>query len=80
MHTWRTQRRQTPILRTATSVGILFLLEIMVGVLILTVGRTIFLSVLYVAAAITLWAMLVVLVVLAGLASVPAKESVSSPQ
>ncbi len=72
---WSTQRKQTPILRTATIVGVLFLLEITAGVFILTGGRTTFLLVTYVAAATALWAMLVVLVVVAGLASVPSTDS-----
>jgi cytochrome c oxidase assembly protein subunit 15 len=71
---WRTQRRQTAILRTAILVGVLFLAEMMIETLMLLDGFTIVLLVAYVATAAALWAFLVVLVVLAGLAS-PHKPS-----
>jgi cytochrome c oxidase assembly protein subunit 15 len=66
---WRTQRRQAAILHAATVVGVLFLAETMVGALMLTRGFTVFLLVIYVATAAALWALLVVLAVLAGLSS-----------
>ena len=66
---WRTQRAQPAIVRAASLVGILFLAEATIGVLMLTGGFARFLLVAYVTAAAALWAMLVVLVVLAGLAS-----------
>ncbi len=64
---WRTQRRQPALLRMATLVGLLFLVEMAAGAAMLAGGSNVFLLVLYVAAAAALWALLVVLVVLAEL-------------
>lgn len=80
---WRTQRTNTPILRAATSAGILFLLEIIVGVMMLTSGFVTILLVIYVAAATALWASLIVLLVMTGLefsASVEAGSSFAKPR
>lgn len=74
VQSWRTQRTQAAILRAATVVGVLFLVETIVGTLMLMVGFTVSLLVMYVATAAALWAMLVVLVVLAGLASSASTE------
>lgn len=63
---WRTQRSQRAIQRTATAVGALFLLEVVIGLLMLASGFTIGLHVIYITAAAALWAVLVVLVVLVG--------------
>jgi cytochrome c oxidase assembly protein subunit 15 len=65
---WRTQRRQAAILRASAAVGVLFLTEMLVGALMLVRGSAVFLLVIYVAVTAALWAWLVVLVVLAGLA------------
>ncbi|MCP4539140.1 MAG: heme A synthase [Chloroflexi bacterium] len=66
---WRTQRNQAAILRAATVVGVLFLVETIVGAFMRMVGFAVPLLVMYVATATALWALLVVLVVLAGLTS-----------
>jgi heme A synthase len=66
---WRTQRRHKGILVVATVVGLFFLVEITLGALMLVVDVTIFMLVIYVATAAALWAMMVVLAVMAGLAS-----------
>jgi heme a synthase len=66
---WRTQRRQKGILVVATAIGLLLLVEITLSVLMLVVKVTIFVLVIYVATAAALWAMMVVLAVMAGLAS-----------
>jgi heme a synthase len=65
---WRTQRRNQGILVVATVVGLLFLVEMAFGVRMLAGNVTVFMLVVYVAAAAALWAMLVVLAVLAGFA------------
>jgi hypothetical protein len=64
---WRTQRGQTAIVRATSLVGVLFLVEAIIGVLMLTGGFAPVLLVAYVAAAAALWAMLITLAVLAGL-------------
>ncbi len=69
---WRTQRERVTVLRAATAVGVVFLVEMLVGALMLTWGFAISLLVIYVAAA-ALWALLVVLAVLSSLAY-PAKR------
>lgn len=74
---WRTQRRRTAIVSAATAIGILFLVEMVVGVLMMFGNATAFLLVTYVATAAALWAMLVALSVLAGLA--PAAEPELAP-
>ena len=66
---WRTQRRHKGLQFVATVVGFLFLVEITLGALMLVVDVTIFMLVIYVATAAALWAMMVVLAVMAGLAS-----------
>ena len=68
---WRRQRGQAAIVRAAALVGILFLAETTVGVLMLTRGFAPFLLVAYIAEASALWAMLIVLAVLSGLPSSP---------
>jgi cytochrome c oxidase assembly protein subunit 15 len=65
---WRTQRARTTIVSTATLVGMLFLAEIVVGVLLAVIGSAISLLVIHAALAAALWALLVMLVLLAGLA------------
>ncbi len=65
---WRTQRRHKGILIVATAVGLLFLVEMTLGALMLAVNVTFYMLVIYVAAAAALWAMHVVLAVMAGLA------------
>jgi heme A synthase len=65
---WRTQPERTPARRAATLVGVLFLAEIIIGLLGLMSDSSLLL-VLYVALAAALWAGLVILTVLAGLAS-----------
>jgi heme a synthase len=67
---WRTQHHNNWIRRTATMVGVFFLLEITVGVMMLAGGFAIFLLVMYVAFATALWTSLIVLGVLTGLESV----------
>jgi heme A synthase len=62
-------RRQGAIRRTALVVGGLFAIEIAVGALVLMVGPAVLLQVIRVAAAAALWALLVLLTVLAGLPS-----------
>jgi cytochrome c oxidase assembly protein subunit 15 len=64
---WRLRPRHGTIRRTAMAVGILFLVELLVGMLMLARGYSVPLLVIYVAAAAALWALLVVLAVLAGL-------------
>jgi heme a synthase len=64
---WRTQRGYAGIVRAASLVGISFLVEATIGILMLTNGFVPFLSVIYVAAATALWGMLIVLTVQAGL-------------
>ena len=66
---WRTQRGGAGIVRAASLVGISFLVEATIGILMLTNGFTPFLLVIYVAAAAALWAMLIVLTVQVGLTS-----------
>jgi heme A synthase len=64
---WRTQRAHRTVVFTATVVGALWFAETVLGASLTIGGRCILSLVLHVAAAATLWAMLVVLVVLAGL-------------
>ncbi|HLO31806.1 MAG TPA: COX15/CtaA family protein [Anaerolineales bacterium] len=64
---WRTQRWQSGIRQAASLVGVLLLLEAAIGIFMLTHGFAPLLLVAYVAVAAALWAMLVVLVVIAGL-------------
>jgi len=66
---WRTQRGHTGIARAASLVGISFLVEAAIGVLILANSFATFLLVIFVAAAALLWTMLIVLTVQAGLTS-----------
>ncbi len=66
---WRLQPKNGAVRRAATALGILFLAEILVGVLMSVQGYSILLLVIYVALAAALWAVLVVLSVLAGLLS-----------
>jgi heme A synthase len=66
---WRRHRGQTAIYRAATTLAIAFLVEITVGALMPARGFTMLYGVLYVAAAAAVWAVLVVLAVLA--ATVP---------
>lgn len=69
---WRTQRGQAAIVGAATVVGVLFIAELVVGVLLLARDFPIYLLVVYAATAAALWAMLVVLAVLSGLFSAQA--------
>ena len=64
---WRTQRGRHAVLRAATILGIVFLLESILGLFIVVMDSPIALWVINVATAAALWAMTVILVVLAGL-------------
>jgi heme A synthase len=64
---WRMQRRRVAVLRVATALGIVFLIYIIFGALIVAGDPPISLLVISVATTAALWALLVVLVVLAGL-------------
>ena len=66
---WRTQRQHKAIVSVTTAAGLLFLLEMTVGILMLAKSTTIFLSVIYMIAAGLLWVAMVVLATLAGLSS-----------
>jgi heme A synthase len=66
---WRTQWGQAGIARAAALVGISYLVEVTTGILMLTNGFTPLPLALFVAAAATLWTMLIVLTVQAGLTS-----------
>ena len=68
---WRTQPQTAAILPVATAMGVLSLTEIAVGALMVARGFSLFLLVMYVAAAAALWGLLVVLAVLAGLPTNP---------
>jgi cytochrome c oxidase assembly protein subunit 15 len=72
---WRLQPRRGAIRRAATMVGLLFLGEILTGTLISAFGHSILLLVIQVALAAALWAMLVILAVLAGLPSATTEEA-----
>jgi heme A synthase len=63
----RTQRGQAGIVGAATAVGVLLLVETVVGALMAMRGSGVWLLVVYAAVAAALWAVLVVLVVRAGL-------------
>jgi cytochrome c oxidase assembly protein subunit 15 len=63
---WRTQRRSQGIMVVANVVGLLFLLEMLLGALMLGGNITFFMLIIYVAAAAALWVMIVVLAVIAG--------------
>ncbi len=63
---WRRRQGRGLIRRVATAVGVLFLIETFVGMLVSARGFGDFFSVAYVATAAALWALLVVLVVLVG--------------
>ena len=65
---WRTQRRQGPIFSAALGVGGFFLVHTATGVLLVTQGFSLLLLVLYAATVTAVWALLVAVVVLAGLA------------
>jgi len=71
---WRTQRTQTAILPAATVMGVLFFAQALVGALKTTQGFPVFLLALHVATAAAVWAALVVLVVVTGLAGRTAQE------
>lgn len=66
---WRLQPKDQVSRRTATVVGVLFLVKLLVGALMSAFGYSVLLLVIHVALAAALWAMLVVLAVLAGLPS-----------
>jgi cytochrome c oxidase assembly protein subunit 15 len=70
---WHRYRSGAAILGAATALGILAALEASVGLLIAVRGFSMALGVVYVAAAAGVWALLAVLVVLAGLAAAPLK-------
>jgi len=71
---WRTQRTQTAILPAATVMGVLFFAQALVGALNTTQGFPVFLLALHVATAAAVWAAMVTLVVLTGLAGRTAEE------
>jgi heme A synthase len=64
---WREKHRQGAIRITAAAVGVLLVIEMVVGALMLVYGPTLPLHVLYTATAAAFWASLVALVVLASL-------------
>jgi cytochrome c oxidase assembly protein subunit 15 len=66
---WRLPARPKAIRATATAMGITFAIEIGIGALIVMLGFSIWLHVLYAATATALWALLVVLTVRAALPS-----------
>lgn len=68
---WRTQRINRAILFAATTAAALWLAETLLGTILTLGGRAVWPLVLHVAAAATLWATLVVLVMLAGLHASP---------
>jgi cytochrome c oxidase assembly protein subunit 15 len=76
---WRTQRDQVAILRVAAILGALFVVEIAVGVLLTTAGISVLLLVVNVATASALWAAVVVLTVLAGLAAATSSDKDRRP-
>lgn len=65
---WRTQRGQGPIFGAAMGVGVFFLTHATAGVLLVTQGFSIPLLVMYAATVTAVWALLAVVVVLAGVA------------
>jgi len=66
---WRTPRQPSAVRRAAVLVGGLFLVQLVVGGLVLLTGFNIILLLFYTASAAAFWSLLVVLVVLAGLPS-----------
>lgn len=64
---WRTRQEHPATVRTATILGTLFMIETIVGLLLAKTGAAIPLQITYVAAAVGLWAGIVVLTVLTGL-------------
>jgi protoheme IX farnesyltransferase len=71
---WRTQRTQSAILPAATVTTLLFFAQAFVGALKTTLGFPVFLLALHVATAAAVWAALVVLIVVTGLAGRIAEE------
>lgn len=71
---WRTQRTQSAILPAAAVTTVLFFAQALVGALKTTLGFPVFLLALHVATAAAVWAALVVLVVVTGLAGRTAEE------
>jgi cytochrome c oxidase assembly protein subunit 15 len=67
IHTWSRRRTRVALPRAAMAVGVLFLAEMVAGVVMLAGGFTIPLLAIYVAAAAALWGLLVVLTVLTGI-------------
>lgn len=65
---WRTQRRQGPLFSAAMGLGIFFLAHTGAGILLVIQGFSILLLVIYAATVTAVWALLVAVVVLAGLA------------
>lgn len=76
---WRTQRGRLAVLRAATLVGVLFLVEMLLGLLIVAHGSALALLVPHVAVGAALWAMLVALAVQAGLASPTSSAARAGP-
>jgi protoheme IX farnesyltransferase len=74
LRAWRTQRTQSAILPAATVTTMLFFAQAFVGALKTTMGFPVFLLALHVATAAAVWAVLVVLVVVTGLAGRTAEE------
>jgi cytochrome c oxidase assembly protein subunit 15 len=70
---WRKQRQQKAILYAATVVGMLFLAETIVGAVLMINGSSVSLWTVYAALAAALWTVMVILFVLAGLASQPSR-------
>jgi len=67
VQTWRTQRHNTRMTRTAAWLGAAFLIEALLSVFTPMLGYFILLKVLYSAAAGVTWALLIALLVQAGL-------------
>jgi heme A synthase len=65
---WRTQRRQRPVFGAAMGAGLIFLAHIAAGALLANQGSSLPLLVIYAATVTAVWALLVAVVVLAGLA------------
>jgi hypothetical protein len=64
---WRTQRQRRFVFRAALIMGGTFLLEMVVGGLVLASGLNVYLLILYTAVAAAFWALLVATVVLTGM-------------
>lgn len=66
---WRTQRAHPAVTRAAAATGILFLVQAVTGILLVAGGTPVLVRILYAAAAVGLWAAVVTLAIVAGLAA-----------